>query len=76
MLRSHLRIIVNGGGVLGGRYLALCLDFTLPSSSYATMALRELMHCDSSFETQVRLGQHGCVAMSETDVPSEAKNID
>jgi len=38
-----------------GRYRALKMSFTLRSSSYATMLLRELMKQESSIDLQKRL---------------------
>ena len=42
-------------GVTDGKYLALKLIFQLPSSCYATTALRELLTSDSSFKAQQQL---------------------
>lgn len=42
-------------GVSNGKYLALKLIFQLPSSCYATTALRELLTSDSSFKAQQQL---------------------
>ncbi|XP_066916533.1 pseudouridylate synthase 7 homolog [Clytia hemisphaerica] len=42
-------------GVSDGKYLALKLIFQLPSSCYATTALRELLTSDSSFKAQQQL---------------------
>jgi len=42
-------------GVANGKHLALKLQFTLPSSCYATTALRELLYNDSSYKAQVEL---------------------
>ena len=45
----------NSGDGTEGKFLALKIQFQLPSSCYATTALRELLSCDSSFQAQSQL---------------------
>ncbi|KAG1670926.1 Pseudouridylate synthase 7 [Nymphon striatum] len=46
---------------IDGQYKALKLHLTLPSSSYATMALREIMKCDTSSSFQKSLNSLSAV---------------
>ncbi|KAK7116889.1 hypothetical protein R3I94_023281 [Phoxinus phoxinus] len=38
-----------------GKYRALKMEFSLPSSTYATMAVREVLKMDTSIKSQTRL---------------------
>lgn len=50
-----------------GSQKALIVEFSLPSSSYATMALREILKCDTSVASQVHLQQSIAKNPSSTD---------
>ncbi|KAG1137722.1 hypothetical protein G6F37_011717 [Rhizopus arrhizus] len=45
-------------GVQDGQYLALKVEFTLGTSQYATMALREIMRAETSSQVQSTLSHH------------------
>lgn len=44
--------------LLGGAFLALKVEFTLGTSQYATMALREIMRAETSSQVQSTLSHN------------------
>ena len=59
----------------GGKHKALRLEFTLPSSVYATMAVRELLKMDTSPSYQARLDAENGLELKATTTSSSCGNF-
>ncbi|KAM9312448.1 pseudouridylate synthase 7 homolog [Gastrophryne carolinensis] len=58
LVRSDVELLENKTSPISsqeGKYRALKMDFSLPPSSYATMAIREVLKMDTSIKNQTRL---------------------
>lgn len=43
--------------IVDGKLVALVVEFSLPSSTYATMVLREILKCDTSAANQTQMNK-------------------
>lgn len=57
-----------------GKLNAILLEFSLKSSTYATMALREIMKIDTSTENQIKLLKES-VKASDPEVPATKEEL-
>lgn len=57
-LKNSTETLRATSGEADGKHTALLLQMTLPSSCYATTALRELLITDSSYKAQMELNKN------------------
>lgn len=70
---EELRGVSEPVSIEGGTQKALILEFNLPSSTYATMALREILKCDTSVTNQIEL-QKSTAISEPTKRPNESND--
>ncbi|KAH9197850.1 hypothetical protein AeNC1_000217 [Aphanomyces euteiches] len=78
LVQSDVDILMNRTEVESipdGKYRGICLQFILPSSSYATIAIRELLKQSSSIHVQLKLNEQGAGESVDTAKPSAKKSI-
>lgn len=69
-MRGHAKIESNENGPLK----ALVVDFCLPSSAYATMALREILKTDTSAAHHIQLQENAAAKRAADDDQTEKQD--